>query len=377
MIISYPIFFINYKILEGELMSYLIMAGIDYENSNLETREKVSFTHSAIKRAYEKIKCEGKLKETVIVSTCNRSEIYGISEVNKGEEYLKNFYSSFFNIDSDEAEKNIVLRTGFQVIYHLFQVTNGFKSMVLGEDQILGQVKDAYKQALINKSSGKILNRLFLNSITDAKKVKTQTVLTNTSVSVSAIGIKLIHSHFKSLKGKKALVVGLGKMSKLAIQYLLAEGISKIYVTNRTRKKILDVENMAENIEGIDFKCKEKAFKDVDIIVSCTSAPHFVIHKDEFVNNYNGGPMCILDLALPRDVEPQIEKIENVTLYVIDDIKTIADKNAKKKIVEYEKGMEFVKEDVIKYIHWLNNEAIELTGCNNVTKLVFQEGISV
>lgn len=358
-------------------MSYLIMAGIDYENSNLETREKVSFTPSAIKRAYEKIKGEGRLKETVIVSTCNRSEIYGISDGTNGEEYLKNFYSSFFNIENGEAEKNIVLRTGFQVIYHLFQVTNGFKSMVLGEDQILGQVKDAYKQALLNKSSGKTLNRLFLNCITDAKKVKTQTVLTNTSVSVSAIGIKLIHSHFKSLRGKKALVVGLGKMSKLSIQYLLAEGISKIYVTNRTRTKTLDVENMAENIQGIDFKCKEEVFNDVDIIVSCTSAPHFVIHKDEFVNNYNGAPMCILDLALPRDVQPQIAKIENVTLYVIDDIKTIADKNAKKKIVEYEKGMEFLKEDVIKYIDWLNSENITLDDCNNITKLVFREGISV
>lgn len=358
-------------------MSYLVMAGIDYGHSDLETREKVSFTPSAIKRAYEKIKCEGVLKETVIVSTCNRSEIYGISEMTKGQEYLKDFYSSFFNIESKKTEKNIVLRTGFQVIYHLFQVTNGFKSMVLGEDQILGQVKDAYRQAILNKSSGKILNRLFLNSITDAKKVKTQTSLTNTSVSVSAIGIKLIHSHFKSLKGKKALVVGLGKMSKLALQYLLAEGIAKIYVTNRTTTKTLDVENMSDNIEGIDFKSKQEAFKDVDIIVSCTSAPHFVIHKEEFVNNYNGNPICILDLALPRDVEPEIGELSGVTLYVIDDIKSIAEKNAKKKLVEYEKGMKFVKEDVIKYIDWLNNEDITLKDCNNITKRVFQEEVSV
>ncbi len=375
-ILSY-IFYKLHIILEVKKMSYLIMAGIDYENSNVETREKVSFTPSAIKRAYEKIKSEGKIKEAVIVSTCNRSEIYGISEKINGEEYLKNFYSSFFNICSQEAEKNIVLRTGFQTIYHLFQVTNGFKSMVLGEDQILGQVKDAYKQALINKGSGKILNRLFLNSITDAKKIKTQTSLTNTSVSVSAIGIKLIHSQFKSLKGKKALVVGLGKMSMLSIQYLLAEGISKIYVTNRTRTKVLDIENTADNIEGLDFKCKQEAFKDVDIIVSCTSAPHFVIHKDEFVNNYNDNPICILDLALPRDVEPEIGTLDNVNLYVIDDIKSIADKNAKKKIVEYEKGMEYLKEDVIKYINWLSSEGIELNDCNNITKSVFHEGISV
>jgi len=358
-------------------MKYLTMAGIDYENSIIGVREKVSFTPSAIKRAFEKIKAEGVLKEAVIISTCNRSEIYCISEEENGEEYLKNFYSSFFKIDPKETQDNVVCRSGFEAMYHLFQVTNGFKSMVLGEDQILGQVKDAYKQALLNKSSGKILNRLFLNSITDAKRVKTATSLTNTSVSVSAIGIKLIHEHIKSFKGKKALIIGLGKMSKLALQYLLSEEIEKIYVTNRTRTKILDVESVGNNIEGIDFKDKHRVFKDVDIIISCTSAPHFVIHKDEFCENYNGKTLCMLDLALPRDIEPQIGQIEGVTLYVIDDIKRIAEKNAQKRVVEYSKGMEIVKEDVIKYIDWINNEGIELHGCNDVTIDIFKEEVSV
>lgn len=358
-------------------MKYLAMAGIDYENSALEVREKVSFTKSAIKRAFEKIKVEGILEEVVIISTCNRSEIYCISEEASEEEYLRNFYSSFFKIDKKEAEDNIVCRKGFDAIYHLFQVANGFKSMVLGEDQILGQVKDAYSEALLNKGSGKILNRLFLNAITDAKKVKTTTSLTNTSISVSAIGIKLIHECIKSFKGKKALVVGLGKMSKLSLQYLLSEGIEKIYVTNRTKTKILDAESIADNIEGIDFKDKHKVFRDVDIIISCTSAPHFVIHKDEFQRNCNEKKLCMLDLALPRDIEPEIGKIKGVTLYVIDDIKKIAQKNEQRRLVEYNKGMELVKEDVIKYIDWINHEGIELNGCNNITKDIFKEEVSI
>lgn len=349
-------------------MYYLVMAGIDYKHSNLETREKVNFTSSAIKKAFERIKCEGILKEAVILSTCNRSEIYGILEKENGEEYIRRFYSSFFNIDTEEINVNVVCRSGFEVINHLFQVTNGFKSMVLGEDQILGQVKNAYNEALKNKGSGKILNRLFLSSITNAKKIKTVTTISQASVSVSSIGIKLINRHFGSLKGKKVLVVGLGKMSKIAIKYLLSAGVEKIYITNRTKNKIIDVEVIADNIEGIDFNDKYNVVKDVDIIISCTSAPHFVIHKKEFVDNYNGKSICILDLSVPRDVDPDIGTVDGVSLYVIDDIERISKENENKRMREFNRGMVLVREDVSKYLDWIRDEGIEIDSCNDQFK---------
>ncbi|MFT8314511.1 MAG: glutamyl-tRNA reductase [Clostridium sp.] len=358
-------------------MYYLVMAGIDYKNSKLTTREKVNFTSSAIKRAFERIKSEGILKEAVILSTCNRSEIYGVLEEENGEGYLRNFYSSFFNIDSEEIKDNVVCRSGFQVIDHLFQVTNGFKSMVLGEDQILGQVKNAYSEALNNKASGKILNRLFLSAITNAKKVKTITNISHASISVSSIGIKLIHRHFGKLKGKKVLVVGLGKMSKIAIKYLLSEGVEKIYVTNRTKNKIMDMEIIADNIQGVDFDNKYEAVKDVDIIISCTSAPHFVIHKEEFLNNYSGNPMCILDLAVPRDVEPDIGNIDNVKLYVVDDIEKIAKENENKRRIEFNRGMMLLKEDISKYLEWIVNENIDIYQCDNSTRLTLEKDIAL
>lgn len=355
-------------------MKYLTLVGIDYENSSLAIREKVSFKPSDIKKAYEKIKKDGILSEAVIISTCNRSEIYGVAEVEEGVEYTKAFYSDFFNIDPVIIEKNLVCRKNFDVIYHLFQVANGFKSMVLGEDQILGQVKNAYNEALSNGATSKTLNKLFLNAITNAKRVKTATSLTNTPISVSSIGIKLIHEHVKSFKGKKALVIGLGKMSKLALQYLLSEGTEKIYVTNRTRTKILDVEGISDKIQGVDFKEKHKAIKEVDIIISSTSAPHFVLHKEEVLKNIVGD-ICMLDLAVPRDIEPSIKDIKGVTLYVIDDIKKISKRNEQKRLVEYNKGMKLVKEDVIKFIAWLDKANLQLQGCNNIDEHIFREEV--
>lgn len=349
-------------------MKYLIMAGIDYEHSTLQVREKVAFTESKIKNAFDIFKQDGVLSEAVIVSTCNRSEIYAVSENLSANKYISEFFEIFFNMESSEIKDNLVIRSGFDVVYHLFQVVNGFKSMVLGEDQILGQVKEGYKKALANKASGKILNRLFLNAITDAKKVKTNTCLTNMSVSVSGIGVKLIKKHIKTLKGKSALLIGIGKMSRLNIKYLLSEGVDKIYITNRTRKKILDLEESSDIIQGLDFKDRYKYINKVDVIISCTSAPHFVLHCGEFSENYSGKPLCILDLAVPRDVEPQIGNIDGTSLYVIDDIKKITEENEKTKREEYKKGMRYLREDVLKYINWLEHDCIDIDGCTNVSR---------
>lgn len=349
-------------------MKYLVMAGIDYEHSTLQVREKAAFTESKIKNAFNIIKQDGILNEAVIVSTCNRSEIYAVSEKLGANKYIKDFCESFFNMESSEIKDNLVIRNGFDVVYHIFKVANGFKSMVLGEDQILGQVKEGYKNALINKASGKILNRLFLNAITNAKKVKTNTSLTNTSVSVSGIGVKLIKKHIKTLNGKRALLIGIGKMSRLNIKYLLSEGIDKIYITNRTRKKILDLEENSDKICGLDFEDRYKYINDVDVIISCTSAPHFILHAEDFTKNYKGNPLCILDLAVPRDVEPQVGNVSGTALYVIDDIKKITEENEKIKHDEYNKGMKYLREDVLKYINWLEHDSIDIDGCTNVSR---------
>ena len=339
----------------------IIVIGFDYKHSPLEVREKVAFTSSGLKKAYEKIKNDAKIKETIILSTCNRSEIYAYAnDAERGIEYLKAFYADFFNISSKELQKNIRIRWGFKAVNHIFEVASGFKSMIIGEDQILGQVKDAYKKAIEHKSSAKVLNRLFLDSITTAKKLKTLTGISNNSISVSSIGIKLIEKEIGKLSGKKALIIGLGEMSKIAVKNLLEKNLEKIYLTNRTSKKILDLGDESQMIEGIDFKDRYMFINKVDIIISSTAAPHFVLHKDEFLKHYRNQPLCILDLAIPRDVDPLLKDVLGIKIFKIDDIESIAQENYEKRLLAREYGKKIISEDIKNYFCWLKKSIIRL-----------------
>lgn len=336
----------------------IIMIGFDYKHSPLEVREKVVFTSSRLKNAYEKIKNDAKIKETIILSTCNRSEIYAYADdAERGIEYLKAFYADFFNLSAQELQKNIRIKWGFKAVNHLFEVASGFRSMIIGEDQILGQVKDAYKKAIEHKSSARVLNRLFLDSITTAKKLKTLTRISANSISVSSIGIKLIEKEIGNLSGKKALVVGLGEMSQIAVKNLMDKNLEKIYLTNRTSKKTLDLSDESKMLSGIDFKDRYMLINKVDIIISCTAAPHFVLNKDEFLKHYNNKPLYILDLAVPRDVDPLLKDISGIKLFKIDDIETIAQENYEKRLLAMEYGKKIILEDIKKYFNRLEKSA--------------------
>lgn len=340
---------------ENFCLDQLIMTGFDYKNSPLEIREKVAFTFQNIGNAYKKLKQDGKVIEVVIVSTCNRSEIFAIAnDPQEGKKYLESFYSEFFDINKDEINKYIIIREQTEVIRHIFEVACGFQSMVLGEDQILGQIKDSYEVALNHNSTGKILNRLFIESITSAKKIKSVTGISENALSVSSIGVKLIEQELTGIVGKKALVIGLGEMSRIAVQNMLEKQIGKIYVTNRTRRKVEDFAREFPGISEIDFKNRYEIMGDVDIIISCTAAPHYVVVKDKFLEHYKNQFLCMLDLAIPRDIEPEIQEIDNVNLYRLDDLEKIAKENTEKRFKAKEKGLKILEHDIRKYIKWIN-----------------------
>ncbi|OGH98849.1 MAG: glutamyl-tRNA reductase [Candidatus Melainabacteria bacterium GWF2_32_7] len=330
------------------------MTGVDHKRCPIEIREKVSFTHINIDAAYAKLKQDNTIQEAVILSTCNRSEIYAVVDnVEKGKDYLKNFYAAFFNVNCQEIEDYIEVRSRDNVVRHIFEVACGFQSLVLGEDQILGQVKDSYNTALKNEATGKFLNRLFIDSITSAKKIKTMTGISENQISVSSIGVKLIDQKLNGISGKSALVIGLGEMSRIAVQNMLDRQIGKIFVTNRTRRKVTDFAKEFSGIIEIDFKDRYEVMGDVDIIVSCTSAPHFIVTKEIFSQYYRNQPICILDLAIPRDVEPDIQEMPGVELYRIDDLEKIAQENIEKRLSAKEKGEKILNHDIRKYINWV------------------------
>ncbi|EKE04027.1 MAG: hypothetical protein ACD_20C00118G0017 [uncultured bacterium] len=330
------------------------MTGVDHKRCPLEIREKVSFTHINIDAAYNKLKQDNNVREVVILSTCNRSEIYAVvDDPDSGKEYLTGFYSDFFSVDNQEIQDYIIDRSGEKLVKHLFEVACGFQSLVLGEDQILGQVKDSYYTALENEASGKFLNRLFIDSITSAKKIKTLTGISENQVSVSSIGVKLIDQKLNGITGKSALIIGLGEMSKIAVQNMLERQIGKIFVTNRTRRKVTDFAQEFPGIIEIDFKDRYEVMGDIDIIISCTSAPHYVVNQEIFSQYYKNKPLCVLDLAIPRDIEPSIEELAGVALYRIDDLEKIAQENIEKRLYAKEKGEKVLIHDVRKYINWV------------------------
>lgn len=336
------------------VLEQLIMVGFDHKHTPLEIRETVSFTIYNTDKAYEKFKKDNKVSEVVILSTCNRSELYAVvKDYNEGEEYLKHFFADFFNVDYTNIEEYLVSRSKKTLIKHLFEVACGFQSLVLGEDQVLGQVKESYKTAIKCNAAGKILSRLFLDCITSAKKIKALTGISRNSLSVSAIGVRLIEQKLVNLTNKNALVIGLGEMSRITVQNLLAKQIGKIYVTNRTRRRITDFAKSFPDVIQIDFKNRYEIIGDVDIIVSCTAAPHSIIRNEKFLQYYTDRPLCILDLAIPRDIDPNIGKLNAVDLYRIDDLEKIAQENIDERLKAKEIGIEIINDDVKKYVEWI------------------------
>lgn len=319
---------LHFKNIEGEKMKVVVF-GISHKKSTISLREKVAFSKSKLQKAYDFMKEKSFVKEIVILSTCNRSEIIAVVEdIYRAEDWFKKFYINFFQLQPEEIEDRYLFKREKSAITYLYEVCCGLDSLVLGEDQILGQVKDAHDIALEMKSSGKILNKLFLGAVTTAKEIKTKTNISENSLSISSIAVKQVENYLHSLENKKVLVVGYGEMSRLAVEHLLDKGVDKVYICNRNKKAVVDIISQHDNVHHLDFQKKHDILKDVDIIISATGAPHYIYYKDEFKKYYQTNkPLCIVDIALPRDVEPAIGELEGVKLFHIDQLKDIADEN--------------------------------------------------
>ncbi|WP_432401684.1 glutamyl-tRNA reductase [Wukongibacter sp. M2B1] len=334
----------------------IIVVGLNYKKTPIHIREKVSFTKSKKEKAYEKISKNHYIKEFVIVSTCNRSEIIAVaSDIDKGIGELKRFYKTFFELEDTSIESYFIFLCSDDAVKHVFNVAAGLDSLVIGEDQILGQLRDAHMYSLKKKLTGTVLNKLFRESITTAKKIKRETRISEKSLSISTIAVKFIEKRFTDLNDKKVLVIGVGKMSRIAIENLIYKGVKEIYVTNRTKGHAIDLSKRYDEVGIIDFKDRYRMLSTVDIVISSTSAPHFVLRKEEFEEHYDKkNDLCIIDIALPRDVDPEIDKISGVSLYELDELKNVADENFKSRLKAAKIASEIIIEDCIKFENWYN-----------------------
>ena len=331
--------------------------GINHNLAPINIRESVSFTDVQKIEAINYF-LDRDIDEVVILSTCNRSEIYiQAKNIDEKIKFLEDFYEIFFNVA--DIKEYLFSKKNTSAVEHLFKVASGLDSIVLGEDQILGQVKDAHDFSMQLGSSKKIFNKLFREAINVAKDIKNTTKISHQPLSISYIGVKFIQSKIGKLEGKKALLIGMGKMNKLTIKYLKEEKLDTIYVSNRNHGKIMELESKFKNIIPIRYEDRYKVMNDIDIVISATSSPHMVIRYDEMPKIQK--KILMMDIALPRDIDPKINKLENIEIYDIDNLKDIQDKNDNKRKELAKIGRQMISEKIIEFIEWIDSIKIDPT----------------
>lgn len=333
------------------------VVGVNHNNTPINIRETVSFTDT---KKIEGINflLDNRIEEAIILSTCNRSEVYIYSNnISDKVEVVKNFYQDYFDVES--IEEFLFNKTGEEAIKHVFNVSAGLDSLVLGEDQILGQVKDAHDFARQLGSSKKVFNKLFREAITVSKDIKTTTKISHQPLSISYIGIKCLKEKMGSLENKNALVIGLGKMSKLAMKHLEEEQLNNIYVTNRSYEKLKSIQEEYKNLIPIKYEDRYEVMDKVDIVISATASPHTVLKKAEMPKTSN--KLIMMDIALPRDIDKNLNEFENIEVYDIDDLKKISEANDKKRRELACIGELIIDEKIEEFNEWLDTIKIDPT----------------
>ena len=300
----------------------LVVVGINHRDTPLEIREKGSFLHRTLNEAIRTLLVEESIAEVIILSTCNRSEIYvSTQQPNRAAEILTQYY---INEKSEELEPYLFVKKEREALVHLYEVVTGLDSMILGEDQILGQVKDALEKSQAIKGCGKYLTKMFREAITFTKKVKTDYKISETPLSLSSTAVKHIKKIYPNDFGsKKILIIGSGKMGILALRYMKAEGFKNPYMTNRTFHNMDLCEEIHENVKIVRYEERYDIIPEMDVIITATASPHLIIKAEEIIKRDK--LLTIMDLALPRDVEERVGEIGKIDLLTIDHFKEIMD----------------------------------------------------
>ena len=336
---------------------HIIVAGLHYKTAPVEIRERLTFDANDLDEALRTLKNKKSILESVILSTCNRTEIYAVvDQIHTGRYYIKEFLSEWFHIEMDEFAPFLFVYEEADAVEHLFKVTCGLDSMIVGETQILGQVRDSFLQAQRSEATGTIFNQLFKQAVTLAKKAHSKTEIGANAVSVSYAAVELAKKIFGNLNGKHVLILGAGKMGELALKNLQGSGATKVTVINRTFEKAA---SLAERFLGTAKELRELqcALLEADILISSTGSNDFVISKDMMsgvVNLRKGRPLFMVDIAVPRDIDPEIHELENVFLYDIDDLEGIVEANMAERKKAAEKIMIMIEEEISEFHEWLN-----------------------
>jgi glutamyl-tRNA reductase len=335
---------------------HILMIGLNHKTAPVEIRERLTFNETDLGEAMKKLKEKKSILENIVISTCNRTEIYAVvDQLHTGRYYIQEFLSEWFGIDQTDFSSYLFFCEENKAVEHLFKVACGLDSMILGETQILGQVRSSFLLAQQKETTGTVFNHLFKQAITVAKRGHSETDIGANAVSVSYAAVELAKKIFGSLESKQVLIFGAGKMGELAAQNLHGSGVKKVTVINRTYEKAVD---LAARFDGTAKTLEElqTALIDADILISSTGAKDFVITKDMMIKvekMRKGKPLFMVDIAVPRDLDPQIAELENVFLYDIDDLEGIVEANLQERKKAAEKIMHMVEKEMVEFDQWI------------------------
>lgn len=335
----------------------ILVVGLSHKTAPVEIREKVAFAPTAMETPLHALLALPGINEGIIVSTCNRVELYATSrDADAGMAQLKRFLAEFHRLSLEELEPHLYDYRGEEAIRHVFRVAASLDSMVIGEPQILGQIKTAYGYASEFKTAGLILNRFLHKAFSVAKRVRTETNIASNAVSVSFAAVELARKIFSSLNDKTVLIIGAGEMCELAARHFVNNGVTSVMVTNRTLER---AEKLAQEFSGraVAFSEFPHHLHQVDIILTSTGAPDFILsHKqvEEVIRLRKNKPMFLIDIAVPRDIDPRVNDIDNIYLYDVDDLQGVVQANLKERQKEAKKAEAIIQEEIGQFFQWLS-----------------------
>ncbi|MCM8756830.1 MAG: glutamyl-tRNA reductase [Candidatus Omnitrophica bacterium] len=329
-----------------------ITLGTNHKYSPIEIRESLSFPKKWLQEALFDWVSYGGIKTGVILSTCNRVELYAdVLDIDRGISSMKDFLAEYHQKPLSMIEHYLYTYIDKEAIKHLFNVASGLDSQILGEAQVLEQVKISWQQAKRLGITDRLLDMIFERAIETSLKVRTETEISKGRLSLGSIVIKLLKTKFNLLSDKRILIIGVGKISELVVRYLKKEKINLVFVANRTYEKATELARYI-NAEVVRFDRLKEKLKDIDIIISATSSPHLILKKEDILEiiGYRQlvkqEPLLIVDLAVPRDVDPQVKSIIGVELFDLDDLNFLIEKNLEIRKQGIPKAKEIIEEEV-------------------------------
>lgn len=337
---------------------HILVTGLSHKTAPIEIREKMAFPVETQDVALEELTKSPSISEAVILSTCNRTEVYtAVTDPDQAKDEVTSFLCDYCGVQQVDLNRHLYSFARERSVHHLFRVVSSLDSMVVGEAQILGQVKEAYTIALERGATSVILNKLFTNALRVGKRARTETAIGESAVSVSSVAVELAKNVFEDLRGRLVMIVGAGDMSELTALSLRDSGVTSFLVANRTYEKAVEFSKRFQ-AEPVRFEDLHAYLKRADIVISSTGAQEAIITKQDMhkiMQERRHSPIFLIDIAVPRDIKPDAEDVHNVFLYNIDDLKAVVDQNLNERQTEADKVEVLLLEEVEDFNRWLSS----------------------